>query len=136
MIDITDFRVSFPEFTDPLKFTDDQITYWASIAECATDQKTFGCMYKNVLYLYTAHTLSIAFKNGLSSIPGQGIGLTSSKSVGSVSTSYDTNSIIESGGGHWNETSYGREYLRLVRLFGSGVRQVGGRFNDGNFGYY
>lgn len=133
MIDIDDFRASFPEFSDIVKFPDAQVVYWSSVAECATNEVVFGCMYKNVIYLYTAHTLALAFKNQLNPIPGQGIGLTSSKSVGSVSTSYDTASIVEEGGGYWNETSYGREYLRLVKLFGVGVRQVGGNVCDWNY---
>lgn len=124
MFDIVDFRLSFPEFSDTAKFPDAQVNYWASVAQCATSEKVFGCMYKNVLYLYIAHTLSIAYKNGINPVPGQGLGLTSSKTVGSVSVSYDTQSISEVGGGYWNETSYGREYLRLVRLFGTGGRQV------------
>ena len=136
MIDIDDFRASFPEFTDPVKFTDAQITYWSNVAGCATNQKVFGCMYTNVIYLYTAHTLSIAYKNKINPVPGEGLGLTASKSVGSVSVSYDTASIVENGGGYWNETSYGREYLRLVRLFGTGGRQTYGSLRNGNYGYY
>ena len=136
MIDIADFRASFPEFTDPVKFPDSQITYWSKVAECATSQKVFGCMYINMVYLYTAHTLSIAYKNQINPVPGDGLGLTSSKAVGSVSVGYDTGSVSEVGGGYWNETSYGREYLRLVRLFGTGGRQTSGGFRHGNYGYY
>ena len=132
MIDITDFRNNFPEFSDTAKFTDSMITYWSSIAECATSQKVFGCMYTNIIYLYTAHTLSIAYKNLISPTPGEGLGLTASKAVGSASVSYDTQSVSEVGGGYWNETSYGREYLRLVRLFGTGGRQVNGGYRQNN----
>jgi hypothetical protein len=124
MFDIADFRGSFPEFSDTIKFPDSQITYWSNVAQCATSKTVFGCMYTNILYLYVAHTLAIAYKNKLSPIPGQGAGLTSSKTVGSASVSYDNQAIIEPGGGYWNETSYGREYLRLLRIFAAGCRQV------------
>jgi hypothetical protein len=53
-------------------------------------------------------------------------GIVSSKSVDKVSVSYDTSGAMEAGAGHWNLTTYGTRYIRLVKLVGAGPLQIGG----------
>ncbi len=59
-------------------------------------------------------------------VPGNASGVVASKSVGSVSVSYDLASGMEMNAGHWNTTTYGRQFYRWVRLVGAGPAQVSG----------
>lgn len=71
----------------------------------------------------------VADKGG---IPGQGgIGILSSKGIGSVSAGYDVTTGSYANAGVWNATSYGRRYWQLLRLVGmGGVQVTGGRGTD------
>lgn len=128
MIDIALFRSSFPEFADDVKYTDSQINYWGALAECTTSKPRFECAYDNVIFLYIAHSLALAQKNilqsGFGGVPGGDSGAISSKAVGSASVSFDSTASSEGDAGHWNQTIYGRQYIRLLRLFSQGCYQI------------
>lgn len=116
------FRSTFVEFADETKFTDQLIDFWASVGESTISADVFGGVYEKVLYLYVAHNLVLS-SSAASSLSSGG-GQVASKSVGDVSISYDTSSSVELDAGHWNQTAYGRQYIRLVSLFGAGCRQL------------
>ena len=85
-------------------------------------------MFNQGLELFTAHNIVLAASNKTASasgsVPGQAGGVVSAKKVGSVGVNYDTVSAMELDAGHWNQTTYGRQYIRLARLIGQGCVQL------------
>ncbi len=122
------FRANFPEFASTTVYPDAQLTFWSSIAEKMLDEDIWDDMYANGVYLYVAHELVLARQNLQAStvggLPGQGGGIASAKTVGSVSVNYDPNTTTEKDAGFWNLTNYGKQFFRLVQIFGSGCIQL------------
>lgn len=122
------FRTEFPEFASTVKYPDAQLDFWASIAEKQTVQTIWLDLYPFAVKLYVAHEIVLASQNVQASssggYPGQSGGIAASKSVGSVSVSYDQNTTTEKNAGWWNLTNYGKQYFRLSRMFGAGAIQL------------
>jgi len=122
------FRADFPEFESTIKYPDSMLTFWGTLAENLIlidrwqDMKPFG------VELFVAHQLVTASMNikanEVDGLPGQFLGPANNKSVGEVSVGYDTNMSMELGAGHWNLTSYGKQFIRLARMFGAGAVQL------------
>lgn len=127
-MDLSAFRAAFPEFSDLGKYPDAMLTFWASIATLQVNVCRWGVMATTGIFLYVAHEITLQAQSinaaGIGGTPGASSGPVNSKAVGSVSVSYDTQQIAEKDGGWWNSTSYGRQFLRLARIFGSGVVQL------------
>lgn len=91
-------------------------------ADAATSPPTTE--YDFGLELLTAHYLVLNKRNLDSAkkgaLPGVGAGVIASKSVGPASESFDTGLAGEPGAGHWNLTTYGTQYWRLIQMFGAG----------------
>jgi hypothetical protein len=126
-MDIATFRTEFPEFTLAL-YPDAQVTFWSNLGELLVNECKWDTMKPFGVSLFTAHHLVIAKANldasTSGSLPGQTSGPTASKAVGSVSISYDTNAGLEKDAGHWNLTSYGKQFIHLLRMFGAGAVQL------------
>lgn len=127
-MDVALFRADFPEFADSVRFPSSTITLWSNLGEQLISADRFGSTFTQAVELFTAHNAVLAAGNVSSTaaggMPGQTGGIVSSKAVGSVSVSYDTASAMETGAGHWNQTTYGRQYIRLARLIGQGCYQL------------
>lgn len=125
---ISDFRTEFPEFSDTTKYPDAQITFWSSIAEQQVVLNIWGDLYSFGVKLYTAHEITLAYQAKLTAStggnPGTFGGIAQSKAVGGVNVSYDTQSTSEKDAGYWNLTNYGKQFLRLARMFGAGGIQL------------
>lgn len=123
-MNIVQFRIDFPEFSDNVRFTDAMLNFWAGVGENLISEERFGTSYTYALSLFLAHNIVLAATNEASAdaggIAGGSAGAIQSKTVGSVSVSYDTASSMLPNAGHWNQTIYGRQYLQLVKLFGQG----------------
>ena len=130
MFDKAAFRAAFPEFADTARYPDAMLDFWAGIGErlMFPQQHRWGTVYDYGLQLFVAHNITIAAQNvaasGSGGVPGNISGPTASKSVGSVSVSYDTASSIEPNAGHWNLTTYGKMLIHLARMIGAGGIQV------------
>lgn len=127
--DIAAFRAAFPEFGDDARFPDSQIAFWAGLAELSLDPQRWGKFYPYGLQLFVAHFLALAKQNEASGqgggVPGTGgSGNISSKRVGEVQVTYSQKTGDVDGGGEWNATSYGKQYLALLRLIGHGCYQL------------
>lgn len=126
-MDIATFRTNFPEFTQEL-YPDGQVTFWSDFGERMVLEKRWCSEKPMGVQLFTAHHLVLAKNNADTSasggLPGQTSGPTASKTVGSASISYDTNSTLEENAGHWNSTTYGKQFIRLARMFGAGAYQL------------
>jgi hypothetical protein len=123
------FRTSFPEFSDKQKFPTSLISGWAGVAVTQIDASAWGNAWNRGVSLYVAHELLLeskeidAAKNG-GATGNASPGVVNSKTVGQVTVAYDTQSAVEKDAGHWNLTIYGRQYYRLMRIFGAGAIQL------------
>lgn len=127
-MDIALFRTDFPEFADSVRFPDSTITFWSGLGEQLISEDRFGDMRTQAVELFTAHNIVLAAGNVAAStaggLPGGSGGPVASKAVGSVNVSYDNASVMLPNAGHWNQTTYGRLYIRLARLIGQGCYQL------------
>lgn len=127
-MDIAAFRSAFPEFADLSRYPDSQVTFWSGVAEKQVKASLWDNMYTTGVMLYTAHEITLAAQNAragnIGGVPGSTAGPTNSKTVGSVTVSYDTQQAQEKDAGYWNLTSYGKQFIRLARMFGSGAVQL------------
>jgi hypothetical protein len=127
-MDIPQFRLDFPEFSDALVYTNNIITFWSNLGEQVISSDAFGSVYTQAVNLFTAHNISLAIKNieqsSAGGQPGTIGGAIESKAVGSVNISYDTTDASYKDAGFWNQTVYGRQYFYLVKLFGQGCYQL------------
>lgn len=125
---LADFRAAFPEFANTAKYPDAQLTFWASIATAQVNVCRWGDMAPNGVFLYVAHEITLAYQNvksaSIGGTPGGQSGPANSKAVGSVSVGYDTQQTAEKDAGWWNLTTYGKQFIRLARMFGAGVVQL------------
>lgn len=126
-MDINQFRAEFPEF-DQTKYPDSMVIFWSNFGEQMVKENRWQSQKPFGVKLFTAHHLVLARSNLNSSevggLPGQVSGPTASKTVGAASISYDTNSTLEMGAGHWNMTSYGKMFIRYAKMFGAGAVQL------------
>jgi len=127
-MDIATFRSGFPEFADVLVYPDAQINFWSAIAEAQLDQTRWTTTWVFAVQLYVAHEITLARQNlkasTIGGTPGQHGGIVNSKTVGSVSASYDSATQSEKNAGWWNRTTYGMQLWRLMRIYGAGVVQL------------
>jgi hypothetical protein len=126
------FRTAFPEFSDTVKYPDQMVTFWSTIATNQVNCRAWKNMYSQGVQLYTAHELVLAAQNvkvaANGGSPGGSAGIAVNKTVGSVSVGYDAATTTEKDAGYWNQTTYGKQFFRLAMLFGAGAIQLVGGF--------
>lgn len=127
-MDVAQFRIDFPEFKDPARFPPVIIEGWASFAADLLNKNRLGKSYDKGLQLFTAHTIAIAEENrktaAAGGTPGTPKGLVTTKTVGSVSVSYDVSGLSDPKNAEWNRTSYGQLFAMLISVKGAGWAQV------------
>jgi len=127
-MNIPAFRAAFPEFTSTLDYPDSQITFWATLAEKMVLECVWGTCTDQGRYLYVAHEITLARQNAragaIGGMPGTSGGIANNKTVGSVTVGYDSNVSSEKDAGWWNLTNYGKQFIRLARIFGAGAIQL------------
>jgi len=128
-MDTTEFRSHFPEFSSETTYPPAVVTFWSGIAEKLVIEKRWGELYDHGVELATAHYLALAAADqkqaAVGGIPGNATqGAITSESVGGVSVSFDTANAMDQGAGHWNMTTYGRQFIRLARMIGMGGYQL------------
>lgn len=128
MFDLANFRTNFPEFASTTVYPDAQITFWATIAQKMVNECVWCDMYDFGVQLYVAHEITLAAMNAkavtVGGNPGGFSGAAQSKAVGAVNVSYDTTTTSEKDAGWWNLTTYGKQFYRLVQIFGAGCIQL------------
>lgn len=116
------FRAAFPEFADTTAYPDQQINFWGDFAQAQVREAVWKTQWLMGVYLYTAHELVLAQQSkktaAAGGVPGQSGGIANTKTVGSATVGYDTVSGSEKDAGYWNLTNYGKQFYRLVRIFG------------------
>lgn len=133
-MDIGAFRTAFPEFKSTVKYPDAMVTFWAGVAELQVLQRVWRNMWTQGVMLYVAHEITLAAQNVKASevggVPGTSGGIANTKTVGGVSVGYDSQSTSEKDAAYWNLTNYGKQFIRLAKLFGAGAIQLVGRFSS------
>ncbi len=127
-MDVGAFRTEFPEFADTNVYPTTLINFWATLAE----QMVRECVWKTVwptgVKLYVAHEITLEAQNkkaaAVGGSPGQQGGIANTKTVGQATIGYDTTSTTEKDAGYWNLTNYGKQFIRLARIFGAGAVQL------------
>ena len=125
---IAQFRIDFPEFVDTTKYPDAMVTFWSNLAYNLLNDERWGDIKYQGICLFTAHQIALQAMD-IQDVtgggdPGRSSAIISSASAGGVSMSMDTSASIENDAGHWNETRYGRQYIRLAKMFGIGGLQL------------
>lgn len=122
-MDIAQFRLKFPYFSDETFWPDDLILAQVDTAQCYLNVCECKCS-DLALMLMIAHLLMI---NGSTMVPGVGgIGVVTSASVGGVSVGLTVQSATKSSVSAWlGKTPYGEQLLALIRAC-SGVSYIGG----------
>lgn len=130
MLDSVDFRAIFPEFADIATVSDAVIVFNLKLAYDSLNPDAWGDRLDAGAAYYAAHYVAQALQRAAAlargGSPGQAgaaSGLVTSKSVGSVSKSMDVNVGQTTGGGSFNLTTYGQQYLTLLGSVGVGVMQ-------------
>lgn len=119
-VDSVSFRVAYPAFADLIAYPPDTVTYWIGIAVGRLDPLRWAELYDEGVNLFVAHRLAMAKLSGATGL----VGVVSSKSVGGVSVAYNTELGALEGGGNYNVTSFGRDFLMLARIVGMGGIQL------------
>lgn len=127
-MDVAKFRTEFPEFSDTTLYPTSQITFWAGVAEKMVLQSIWNSMWETGVKLYVAHEITLARQNtkaaATGGTPGSSGGIANTKTVGSVTVGYDATTTTEKDAGWWNLTTYGKQFIRLARIFGAGAYQL------------
>ena len=122
------FRGSFPEFANMTKYPDSMINFWSSLASSFLNKERWGDQLIYGICLLVAHniTLQAIDIDDVSSggDPGRSSSVVASEGAGGVNVSFDTSASIEEGAGHYNETRYGKMFIRTARLLGAGASFV------------
>ena len=125
--DAATFRVVNPQFADLILFPPEAVSYWLARAAARLDPFRWAELLPEGTVLFVAHNLALgrmAAAGGAGGGAGGGGGVVSSKSVGGVSVAYNTEIGSIEGGGAYNLTPYGRQFLALARLVGMGAIQL------------
>lgn len=127
-MDVAEFRTEFPEFSDTSVYPSTMILSKSFVAELQVLECTWKRMRQYAVKLYVAHELTISSQNvkaaKVGGVPGTSGGIANTKTVGSVTVGYDSNTSTEKDAGWWNRSTYGQEFIRLARIFGAGAIQL------------
>lgn len=127
-MDPNQFRLDFPEFDNATVYPDTNLLFWSTIAAQLIDMGQWASLYNQAVELFVAHNIALAAQERAQTasggIPGSANGVIAAKTVGNVSVNYDNTDVMEPGAGHWNQTTYGRQYIRLARMIGQGCLQL------------
>lgn len=122
---IAQFRLDFPEFASTTTYPDAMINFWYGMADAMLNVTRWGDLRIYGLSLLVAHNISLAAVDiedaAVGTAPGRSSSIVGSESVGGVSVSMDTSASLENNAGQYNETRYGRQYIRLARQVGIGA---------------
>lgn len=122
---IQQFRNDFPQFNDEVKFPDAQIQLRLNFADkCLSENVSGSDVFPYWVGLFVAHYLTLYAMDSRSlqagGVGGSSSGVAAAKSIDKVSVSYDNSMTLNPNAGFWNNTRFGAEFYRWVRMFGAG----------------
>tara|TARA_R100000365_G_C2747006_1_gene76576 strand:+ start:1022 stop:1405 length:384 start_codon:yes stop_codon:yes gene_type:complete len=127
-MDIATFRQNFTEFSDTTRYPESLVAFWLDVVTRLLRSDRWADLLDVGLGLALAHHLVLAVRDQNTAqagkVPGTVLGMQTSKSVDTVSVSYDVSAVTNEGGGFWNMTSYGVRFLGMARMVGAGGCQL------------
>lgn len=127
-MDVATFRQQFPEFADTTRYPEPLVAFWLDVVTRMLRPEVWGELLDVGLALALAHHLVVSSRQlgsaAAGKVPGAVLGAQTSKSVDTVSISYDVAAVTLEGGGFWNMSSYGIQFLGMARLLGAGGVQL------------
>lgn len=143
---VDSFRGSFPEFDDAAVYSDPEIQWWIDLGANLLSVARWGNLFDAGQSLFVAHNLVLQYSSTMAANngqnPGQVEGPIASASVDKVSYSRNPGPAMDPKNGHWNLSTYGLRYIRLVNMIGAGpvyvgapADQTGASIVPGSYGY-
>jgi hypothetical protein len=117
---VEEFRARFPEF-DETTYPDATVQALIDDTCCYFDIERWDCSYKRGHSLYLAHLLTLRSSQQGGDAGSGTLGQEQSKAADGVSVSYATHSPSNFNEAFFAGTSYGQEYLMLLRTAGIGA---------------
>lgn len=128
MIDESSFRLNMPMFANVDDYPSAQFEYYLRLGVKLLPERRWDDLLDDGLTFFVAHYLVLNQRAMLAADigadPGKVAGNETSKSVDGVSKSMDVSSISLEDGGHWNQTTFGIQFLQLARMVGAGGVQL------------
>lgn len=128
MLDELSFRESMPMFADVSLYPSAQFNFYLNMGKKLLPESRWDDLLDEGLTFYVAHYLTLYQRSMLASDVGGDVGKVvgneTSKSVDSVSKSMDVSSVSLTDAGHWNQTTFGIQFLQLARMIGAGGIQL------------
>lgn len=128
MLSESSFRESMPMFADVSLYPSAQFNFYLTMGKKLLPESRWDDLLDEGLTFYVAHYLTLYQRSMLASDvgsdAGQVVGNETSKSVDGVSYSVDVSSISLTDAGHWNQTTFGIQFLQLARMIGAGGIQL------------
>ena len=112
------FVTDFPAFADEGKFTTGMFNSAAAAASVIVSSPNWGELATRGTELVIAHFMTLAYNdaqanqsNGGTGVPGEAAQVPNKMKVDKVEVGFDSMQTAIKGGGMFNATSYGQEYL-------------------------
>lgn len=130
---IAQFRASCGgAFKDSAVYPDPDVQFWLAAAKTLLVAERWGGedsdLYKLGTQCFVAHYITVdalmTKEATMGGVGGLRAGPIASEGGDKVNVSFDMASVSEDGGGHWNQTVWGKRYYRLARMVGAGPVQV------------
>lgn len=112
IISIEEFLQMFPEFNNLDLYPQSRIRFWLEFSTQLVNEARWGSLTKYGICFLAAHQLFI------SNLEGQVLGPSTSQSGEGLSESYG--SLINDDWSHYNLSTYGVQYMQLVKVIGAG----------------
>jgi len=124
-LDLTSFRARFPEYSDNQTYTNAYVQVFIDDALEDVSQTKFKESIADRITAYlAAHYLTVA---ELSKAGNQGsLAPVASQAVGDISVSYAVNNSEKGSDAYFNSTTYGQQYMTLLRRYCAGMISLNG----------
>ncbi|MEX5443433.1 DUF4054 domain-containing protein [Acinetobacter schindleri] len=128
MLSESSFRESMPMFADVTLYPSAQFNFYLNLGKKLLPESRWDDLLDEGLTFFVAHYLTLYRRSmdaaDIGGDAGQVIGNETSKSIDGVSYSMDVSSVSLSDAGHWNQTTFGIQFLQLARMVGAGGIQL------------
>lgn len=128
MIDESSFRLNMPMFASVEDYPSAQFNFYLKLGVKLLPEQRWDDLLDDGYTFFVAHYLTLYARSMLVADLGGDVGKVAgnetSKSVDGVSKSMDVSSISLEDGGHWNQTTWGIQFLQLARMVGAGGVQL------------
>ena len=128
MIDESSFRLNMPMFASVEDYPSAQFNFYLKLGVKLLPESRWDDLLDDGYTFFVAHYLTLYARSMLMADLGGDVGKVAgnetSKSVDGVSKSMDVSSISLEDGGHWNQTTWGIQFLQLARMVGAGGVQL------------